>query len=144
MRVPDSKLVVIGSGWDDVDAPRAVRFAGWTDSLVDQYEDARLVIAPLFSGGGTKLKVLEGMAAGRPVVTTPIGAEGLPAAAGLRVSIDPETFADAVSTYLTDVGATRRDGARNREAVGDLRWSSIWSRAFHDLRSMVRRVEVEA
>ncbi len=50
---------------------------GWVDELAPELARAAVVVAPLRSGGGTKLKVLEALAAGRPVVATTVGAEGI-------------------------------------------------------------------
>jgi glycosyltransferase involved in cell wall biosynthesis len=52
------------------------------------------MIAPLFSGSGIKIKVLEGMALGRVVITTPVGTEGIPARPGehLLIAATPEQF----------------------------------------------------
>ena len=54
----------------------------------------RIMVAPLFTGSGIRIKILEAMALGRPVVTTPIGIEGIPARSGeeLMVSEDPLLF----------------------------------------------------
>ena len=59
---------------------------------------------PLRAGGGTRLKILEAMALGRPVVSTPLGCEGLAVENGkhLLVANDAENFAAAVARLLTD------------------------------------------
>ena len=49
---------------------------------VPYYRDALAAIVPLRTGGGTRLKILEAMAAGVPVISTPLGAEGLPVSSG--------------------------------------------------------------
>jgi len=67
-------------------------------------------IAPLFIGGGTRIKILESLAAGCPVVSTGVGAEGLELAAGaISLASDPDAFAAAVLRLLesTDVEAMR-------------------------------------
>jgi len=66
--------------------------------------DASVFVVPLRMGGGTRFKVVEAMAAGVPVVSTRLGAEGIPAIDGrdLLLADDPETFARAVVRVLTD------------------------------------------
>jgi glycosyltransferase involved in cell wall biosynthesis len=73
-------------------------------SMTPYYEAARAVVVPLRSGTGTRLKALEAMACGRPVVGTTIGLEGI----GVRdreqllVADRPGAFADAVIELLSD------------------------------------------
>lgn len=71
---------------------------------------ARVALAPLQTGGGTRLKILEAMALRTPVVSTSKGAEGLDARPGahLLVADSPQDFADAVLRLLQDDGLHRR------------------------------------
>ena len=57
------------------DAPAAVRIAGRVADLRSWYEGADVVLAPLWHGGGTRIKVLEALAYGRPVVADPAGGQ---------------------------------------------------------------------
>lgn len=136
---PDAGVRVVGSGWERFGRHPQVSFAGWRDRLADEYAGARVVIAPLFAGGGTKLKVVEAMAAARPVVATPSGAEGLPTSEGLRVAEDPVVFAAEVARFVSDARAASDAGLANRRAVDGYRWSVVWSRAIQDLESLVGR-----
>ena len=77
--------------------------------------EAKVCIAPLLSGSGTRFKILEAWAAGRAVVSTTLGAEGLGARDGehLLLADDPDDFADAVLRLLersAAAGAVRRCG----------------------------------
>ncbi|HEX4278173.1 MAG TPA: glycosyltransferase [Bryobacteraceae bacterium] len=54
-----------------------VTVAGMVPDVRPFYRDALAAVVPLLTGGGTRLKILEAMAAGVPVVSTPLGAEGL-------------------------------------------------------------------
>ncbi|MCX2726416.1 glycosyltransferase family 4 protein [Thermomicrobium sp. 4228-Ro] len=65
---------------------------------------ATVVVVPLRSGSGTRLKILEAFAAGRPVVSTRIGAEGLAVEHGIHLLLadDPVSFAEAVIQLLAD------------------------------------------
>ena len=73
--------------------------------MVPYFESARAVVVPLRVGTGTRLKALEGMAAGRPVVGTAVGMAGIGVEDGVHalVADDPRTFAAAV------IDALRRD-----------------------------------
>lgn len=131
------ELRVIGEGWGGTRTSSGITFRGFEPVLEHAYEEASVVVAPLLSGGGTKIKVIEGMAAGRPVVSTTVGAEGIPPSPGLKVSDDAGVFAAYVADYLSDLEAARSAGRENRKAVDDLRWSKIWEDAAHHLVSRV-------
>jgi glycosyltransferase involved in cell wall biosynthesis len=75
-------LMLVGNRLDDrVRAHAAfVRYAnlvGWVPSVIPYYRRARVCVAPLLHGAGVKGKVLQALMTGTPVVTTPVGAEGL-------------------------------------------------------------------
>lgn len=80
-RLPGAMLTIAGS--DPVKAVRAlnevagVNVTGTVPDLRPYYRDALAAIVPLRDGGGTRLKILEAMAAGVPVISTKMGAEGL-------------------------------------------------------------------
>jgi glycosyltransferase involved in cell wall biosynthesis len=65
---------------------------------------------PLTSGSGVKVKVLEALALGVPVVTTPEGAEGLGGLGGVTVETDDRRLADALVALLDDPAARRAAG----------------------------------
>jgi polysaccharide biosynthesis protein PslH len=71
--------------------------------------DADLYVVPLRIGGGTRLKIFEAMSMGKAVVSTTVGAEGLPVTPGRNIEIadDPQSFADAVVNLFRD-GQKRR------------------------------------
>ena len=78
---------------------------------------AKVYVVPIRIGGGTRLKIYEAMAMGLPVVSTTVGAEGLPLKdnEGLIVRDDPDDFADAVVNLLGDTDLAEsvgRTGAR--------------------------------
>lgn len=81
-QVPDARLVIAGAfATDEIKALAGdgVHVAGWmTDQeLADLYAGSRLAVVPLMVGAGVKLKVVEALANGTPLVTTPVGAQGL-------------------------------------------------------------------
>ncbi len=71
------QLVIAGSHAPAVDAPN-VTVLGYVADLTDFYHRIDAVVSPLFSGGGIKMKVLEAMRYGKPVLSTTKGVEGLP------------------------------------------------------------------
>lgn len=74
------------------------------------FEKAVVYVVPLLAGGGTRLKILEAMAMGRPVVSTSLGAEGVPYVNGthLLLADDPRSFAEQVVRLLQDESLRRR------------------------------------
>jgi glycosyltransferase involved in cell wall biosynthesis len=81
-----------------------VKIAGWVPSLEPILASSRVMVAPLNWGAGLKGKVTQALAAGLPVVTTSIGAEGLEGPDGqhLLVADDDTTIAELVSNVLDD------------------------------------------
>ena len=79
-------------------APDCVDFAGFIPSVNDFYKQIGIVVAPLVTGGGVKIKVIEGLLSGLPVVTTSIGAEGIGLTDGVNAFIadNPDDFVAAV------------------------------------------------
>lgn len=121
-RVAGVRIVIAGDG------PRpgmtdgsGVEFMGYVDDLLPHLAAARVVVAPMLSGGGIKLKVLEGMAAGRAMVTTPVGAEGITGLTGdaIKIAEDAGAFAEAVVKVLQDDELAVGLGERARDFVRD-------------------------
>jgi glycosyltransferase involved in cell wall biosynthesis len=88
---------------------------------------ARVSIVPLRIGGGTRLKIFEAMAAGLPVVSTTIGAEGLETPPETtRLADTAEAFAEACCALLDDDAGRRRMGRAGRELVAsDYSWDAV-------------------
>jgi glycosyltransferase involved in cell wall biosynthesis len=83
-------------------AAEGVTLTGFVDDVRPLIAHSAVCVAPIWQGGGTRLKILEAMALGTPVVTTSKGAEGLDAQDGvhLLISDKPEAFAEAVVRLL--------------------------------------------
>ena len=108
---PNARLLLAGA------APPAIRHAwerhpdvsapGFVDDLGEAYRNAAFTIAPIFSGGGTNIKILESLAHGRACVTTPHCADAFQtdlAAAGLGVARNDAHFAELCIAWLSDIG----------------------------------------
>lgn len=85
-------------------AANGIRVTGQVDDLLPYYKDAIMCVVPLRAGGGTRLKILEAMALGRPMVSTTIGCEGIEARNGeqLFIADTPEQFARYTLELLRD------------------------------------------
>jgi polysaccharide biosynthesis protein PslH len=123
-RRPDARLLLVGRS----PTQRVRRLAGPDVTVTGTVPDvrpflarARVAVAPLRSGGGTRLKVLEALDAGRPVVATGIGVEGLEdlVGDGVVVADTPEQMSAALCDLLADPGRARELGARGRRAVAE-------------------------
>jgi glycosyltransferase involved in cell wall biosynthesis len=107
-----ARLVLIGRDPDRVDdlgTHPGVELRGAVPDVADAYAAATLFVAPLRAGAGTRMKLLEAAAHRVPIVTTSLGARGLPLVAGHDVLIadDVDGFAAAIL-----------DALQNREASG--------------------------
>lgn len=79
-----------------------IQFSGEIENATEFIQDRSILIVPLLSGSGVRVKILEGMALGKAIVTTNIGAEGIPVQPGkeLLVADSPEAFSQAVMQLL--------------------------------------------
>jgi polysaccharide biosynthesis protein PslH len=96
-----------------------VHVTGRVDDVIPYYRQCAVCVVPLRAGGGTRLKILEAMALGRPVVSTTIGCEGLGVIDGehLLVADDPRQFADKTVRLLTDRRLSEHISANGRRLV---------------------------
>jgi glycosyltransferase involved in cell wall biosynthesis len=119
-RVPEANLLVAGGicgALDPTEGPR-VTLIGRMDSLQGAYRGARVVIAPILRGSGLKIKILEAVAFGCPVVTTSVGAEGYEdLRPELRVADDAMSFAASTAELLTDDRAEAQARAAMAQAA---------------------------
>ncbi|MEM8859787.1 MAG: glycosyltransferase [Chloroflexota bacterium] len=106
--IPDAEFLVVGSApSDSVKAlarqNQAITVTGEVADLTPFYKDCTVCVVPLFVGGGIIVKTLNGLAAGRPVVATPLGNSGTGAQKDKHLLIEdpiPERFAAAVIQLL--------------------------------------------
>jgi polysaccharide biosynthesis protein PslH len=123
-----ARFVAVGrrgnAAWADRMVALGVELYQSVPDLVPYYEQATIVVAPVRAGSGTKLKVLEAMMFGRPLVASPIAMEGIDATDGdaVLVAATPEQFADAVRRLFDDPAAGRRLADRAR-AIFDAQYT---------------------
>jgi GT2 family glycosyltransferase/glycosyltransferase involved in cell wall biosynthesis len=143
---PSARLVVVGS-----DPPPRYGLSGPLEAieLRGRVEDVReplgryaVFVCPILSGSGVRVKLLEAFAAGIPVVSTRLGAEGLARRDGefCYLADDPETFARRVVEILEDPGRARAMVERARQEVV-AHWDSaiITARLAEEYREGLRR-----
>jgi polysaccharide biosynthesis protein PslH len=108
--------------------PENIRLIGYVDDVRTYYTEADVLVIPLLSGSGTKLKVIEGLGMGMPIVTTPIGAEGINVVSGhdLIVSNTPGEFANSVIGLLKNKNKRIQMGRNARKiALEKYDWNQI-------------------
>lgn len=96
------------------------------------FEEAWVFIVPLLTGGGTRLKILEAMAMERPIVSTSMGAEGLPCINGhhLLLADSPAEFAAQVVRLISDKELRKQLAQQGREWVTEnYTWKSLCEQA---------------
>ena len=122
-RIPDVELIVVGRhpppAVRRLDQQPDVTVTGYVNDLIPWYQRSRITVVPLRAGGGTRLKILESMALGRPVVSTSLGCEGLEVSdcEHILVADNPAEFADAVIRLIEDEELYRRMISSARQRV---------------------------
>jgi polysaccharide biosynthesis protein PslH len=131
-RFPEIRLRVAGPGSSIALAAHAhsvpgVEVLGFVDDLQGELQRARIVLAPLWVGGGTRIKVLEALAAARPVVGTPLGVEQIGFIDGRHglLGESPAELAEGVVRLRSDDVLTQRAGDAGRALMESQRWSRV-------------------
>jgi sugar transferase (PEP-CTERM/EpsH1 system associated) len=131
---PTAKFVIVGGGAPEeltrIAGPNLI-LTGVVPDTRPYLRDAGVVVVPMRMGSGTRLKVLEGMAVGRPLISTSLGYEGILAEheKHLLVADDASTFAGAVVRALSDHQLADRLAAGGRELVEQrYAWTSVLQR----------------
>ncbi len=139
-RVPDARLLLVGK--DPAPAVRAlagerVEVTGTVADVRPLLARARVVVAPLRAGGGTRLKIMEALDVGRPVVATSLGCEGMEdlVGQGVLVADTAGDLAAAIAALLTD---PCRAAALGREGHDAVVARHTWDAALAPLLEVVR------
>ncbi len=132
-QLPDVTLTVVGrkpsARLQNLAAKRPeIRLTGWVEDVRPYIAQAAVYVVPLRIGGGTRLKIFEAMSMAKPVVSTSIGAEGLPVVDGehLLLADEPAIFADTVVALLKDSARCRQIGQAARLLVEqNFSWATV-------------------
>ena len=130
--IPEAELWVVGAAPSHEvrqlqDVP-GVHVTGTVKDTRDYFAKASVLVAPYRFGAGTRLKMLEGMATGTPIVSTRAGCQGIEAVDGVHLLVsDEETeFADRVIELLRDRKMAERLAAASRALVEEkYSWEKI-------------------
>jgi glycosyltransferase involved in cell wall biosynthesis len=144
---PDARLVVVGAPVPAVrraaTRARRVELAGYVPDVRPRLRAAAVSVVPLRVGGGTRLKILESMAAGTAVVSTSVGCEGLGLDPDrhLVVADDPAAFAAGVIRLLRDPALRQR---LERDAFDAVSARYDWSSMADRMDDVYRRIAAGA
>ena len=133
---PEATFQIVGQRphprLDALRSNNRIEITGEVPDVRPYLSEASVFVIPMRVGGGTRLKVLEAMAAGLPIVTTSLGIEGIPVQNDreLLIADSPAAFAEAVLLLLDDqrdgAGVSRRLGqAARRFVVACYDWANI-------------------
>lgn len=117
---PDARLLIAGPHVEALPSgrrpPAGVEILGWVPDLRALYARTRVLCCPIQSGGGTRIKILEATSYGVPVVSTPVGAEGLDLVPDEEIVLRSSAadIAAACADLLRDDAQARRVGAAGR------------------------------
>jgi glycosyltransferase involved in cell wall biosynthesis len=120
---PEARFTIVGrnpsAAVRRLAGTQGIEVTGTVPDVRPYLAEAAVVVVPLLVGGGTRIKIFEAMAMARPVVSTTLGAEGLPVVPGehLVVEDEPKRFAAAVSQLLRDGSMASSLGERARALV---------------------------
>jgi sugar transferase (PEP-CTERM/EpsH1 system associated) len=142
---PDATLSIIGRsptpGVKRLAETAGVEVTGRVDDVRPHIAEGSVYIVPLRIGGGTRLKIFEAMAMAKAVVSTTVGAEGLPVTPGhdILIADEPARFAQSVVHLIRDADLRHRIESSARQVVVDrYDWSAVAEDFEHALRRLRR------
>jgi len=146
-RIPEARFRIVGRD----PHPRvrqlisaSVEVTGTVPSIVDHLREAAVLVVPLRMGGGTRIKIYEGMAMGKATVSTSVGAEGLDVRHehDIFLADDPQRFAAYVVRLLQDEEFRRKSEAAAATTMRHYDWSVIAERFAQELEKVIRETAV--
>jgi glycosyltransferase involved in cell wall biosynthesis len=105
-RIPEAKLYVYSAGSDKLKIDKSLRdnviLKGYVNDIWEEVKDKELLVVPLRIGSGIRVKIIEMLAAGKLIITTNVGKEGIDAIDGqhLLVADRPSEFADKIISFF--------------------------------------------
>ena len=135
-RNPSRKLQALA------ESEKSIRLTGWVDDIRPFLGRGSVCIVPLRIGGGTRLKIYEAMAAGKAIVSTSVGAEGLDVHHGRDIALadEPRAFAEAILMLLENTDVRKR----YERAAADLAARYDWSAVAAGFEEVLERVARQA
>jgi glycosyltransferase involved in cell wall biosynthesis len=141
---PEATLHIVGA-----DPPKAIvalgpipgiTVTGWVADLRAEYAQAHVIVAPMRSEAGALNKVLDGMAAGRPVVATTVANAGIAAPSeAIALADEASTFAQAIINFLRNEADWQRQGQAGRRFVlANFDWETAVQRYEQTLLELVK------
>ncbi len=124
--VENVKFLIVGRCAERINLPNLI-FTGTVKDIVEPLAISDLAIAPLFRGSGTRLKVLEYLACGLPVISTTNGVEGLNLEYGTSIIIEDDVneFAKSIIKLLNDSDLAEKLRRNAKESITDYDWKKI-------------------
>lgn len=129
---PGTEFLVVGASPTEtvrkLDALPGITVTGFVEDSTGYLEDAHIVVAPMRHGGGLQNKILEAMGLGKPVVTTPLGQQGIDAEDDNHLCIGEtsDEFAREVVKLLNDETRRERIGRQARARIEErYTWEEI-------------------
>ena len=129
--LPDATFYIVGQRphprLDILRDQPGIVVTGWVPETIPYIANAAVYVIPLRSGGGTRFKVLEGMAMRKPIVSTSMGCDGFPVVSGREVLLvdDAEGFADRVVGLLSDAERQLALGEAGYQFAAQYDWSVL-------------------
>ena len=134
-RLPEARFVVVGKApppeVQALSADPRIIITGYVAELEPYLAEADAFVVPLHAGGGMRVKILDAWLWGLPIVSTPIGAEGIELQDGENIMLaeDAPAFADTVVRLLTDEGLNQRLRTAGRAWVKETyAWRAVYRR----------------
>jgi len=142
-RVPEAKFQIVGrrphARVQNL-ASSSVEVTGTVPSIVEYLQKSAVFVVPLRIGGGTRIKIYEGMAVGKATVSTTVGAEGLDVTHGKDILLadDPTAFAQAILLLLQDETTRRRYEAAAAATAQKYDWPVITKQFVEVLKTTIQ------
>lgn len=120
--------------------PDSVAVTGYVPDLLPYLQQCAVLVIPVRTGGGMRVRILEGLAYGQAIVTTTVGLEGIEAQPGKEVLVadTPQEFANAVINLLENF-KMRFEIARRGRLLVEKRYD--WQVLFHNILNIYQRIE---
>lgn len=130
--IPEVKLFIYSSGGDKLKIDKSIRknviLKGYVNDIWTEVKDKELLIVPLRIGSGIRVKIIEMLAAGKLIITTNVGKEGIDAIDGkhLLVSDEPIDFAHKIISFFKNEFDKEKLSVNAKELIRDkYTWSKI-------------------